>query len=81
MVLSKDFDTKKAITMIPLDTLLKELWQIDPSFHIEYWVKTNETALVNAKSVTFVGNNLSGALTTAWLHYYAERNTSDVNRI
>lgn len=77
MVLSREFDITKAITMTPLDTLLKEIWQIDPSFHIEYDSESKQEMLVNRNNDCFTANSLSNVLVKAWRHYYYDRKAHD----
>ena len=65
--------------MMPLDTLYKEIVEVDPSFTTVYDYKTGKTTGICRHNAEFVENSLSSVLIKVWLYYFKEK-TEDVRR-
>lgn len=63
----------KDITMTPLDTLLKEIYQIDPSFTIVYDKESGKTQGICLYNAVFETESLSKTIIAVWLYYYKEK--------
>jgi hypothetical protein len=59
--------------MTPLDTLLREIFEVDPSFTVVYDAKSGKTQGICQYNAEFEGNSLSAVIITVWLYYFKEK--------
>lgn len=61
------------IRMTPIDTLLGEIFDIDPSFTIVYDDNAKKTRGICLHNAIFEANSLSDVIVKVWMYYYKEK--------
>ena len=61
------------ITTTPLDKLLREIYQIDPSFTIVYDKNSGKTRGICQYNAVFEADSLSHLIVIVWLYYFREK--------